>query len=39
MGPGKEAILGTHVQMHRNATSENREREKTTWEKPSPKKR
>ena len=39
MGPENKAKKGTHVQMQRNATSENGEREKTTWKKPSPKKR
>ena len=39
MGPGNEAILGTQVQCKKNETSVNGEREKTTWEKPSPKKR
>ena len=41
MGRGYKAMLGTHVQMQCNKMqgnlSKNRERGKTSWEKPPPK--
>ena len=39
MGPGYEAMLGTHVHNEDANLSYNRERGKTSWEKYSPKKR